>query len=280
MKRVNLFIVGVNKAGTSWLYYFLGRHPDVFMSEVKELYYFGDERPGPPDLDAYHSHFPFDASYRYFGEATPMYYRDAGVAEAIRAYNPDAKILAIVRDPIERLLSQYRYHKQLGLLDEDTTLEEALDGRDEMLLEDSHYETRLPAFAERFGDDQFKIVSLEEGRDAPETVWNDLLAYLDLPSVPCPSPDAKPENPTGSASFRWVYRLTARPIKTHAPGLYQWMLQSTLVRQVKLALIRLLGTADPTSISDEHRARLRDEFAPTYDYLRNVGLDTYRSPDA
>jgi hypothetical protein len=275
MSRVNLFIIGVNKAGTSWLYYLLGQHPDVFMSEVKELYYFSDERPGPPGLEAYHGHFPFDENYRYFGEATPMYYRHRATADAIRRYNPDAKVLAIVRDPIQRLLSQYRYHKQLGLLDENTTLDEALDGRDPKLLNDSHYEHSLPAFSDCFGPNQFEIVSLEAGRDAPERTWNRLLSFLDLPAAPCPDPDAKPENPTGSSAFRRLYRLTARPVKEHAPSLYQWMLQSRLVRRIKLGLIRLLGTAEPTPLPAELDERLRAEFAPTYAYLREQGFDVY-----
>jgi len=275
MNRVNLFIIGVNKAGSSWLYYVLGQHPDVFMSDVKELYYFSDERTGPADLDAYHDHFPFEEDYQYFGEATPMYYREEAVADAIHRYNPNAKMLAIVRDPIQRLLSQYRYHKQLGILDEDTTIDQALDGRDPKLLNDSHYEERLPIFAARFGPDQFKIVSLEAGRDAPERTWNELLTFLDLASAPCPDPDSKPENPTGSAAFRRVYRLTARPLKAHAPGLYKWMLQSSFVRQIKLGLIRLLGTAERDTLSSKQKARLREEFAPTYAYLRDQGFDVY-----
>jgi len=279
MPRVNLFIIGINKAGSSWLYYFLGQHPDVFMSEVKELYYFSDKRPGPPDLAAYHAHFPFEEDYTYYGEATPMYYRDPAIAEAIHRYNPDAKVLTIVRDPIQRLLSQYRYHKQLGILDEHTSVEQALDGRDPMLVEDSHYENRLPAFADRFGPEQFKIVSLEAGRDAPEQTWTTLLRFLNLRSAPCPDPDSKPENPTGSAAFRRLYRLTARPLFAYAPSLYQWMLQSTLVRKIKLGLIRLLGTADPASLTDEQEARLREEFAPTYAYLQKHGFDVYASSD-
>lgn len=278
MNRVNLFVIGVNKAGTSWLYYLLSEHPDIFMSDVKELYFFGEDQNGPADLDAYHRHFPFDHSYRYFGEATVMYYREPQVAADIAAYNPDAKLLAIVRDPIERLVSQYRYHKQLGIIDEERTLSEVLEGDSGALLRDSHYEETLPPFAEQFGPDQFKIVSLEEGRNNPERLWTDLLSFLDLQQVPCPNPDATPENPTGSAAFRRVYRATVQPVKDHAPALYQWMLQSPLVRRTKLELLRLLGQADPEPISSEVKARLRTEFAPTYRYLRGLGFDVYDAP--
>jgi hypothetical protein len=101
MNRVNLFLIGVNKAGTSWLYYLLDQHPEVFMADAKELYFFGDEGPEeerPASLDDYHAHFPFDDDYRYFGDATVMYYRSPATADEIQAYNPDAKLLAIVRD--------------------------------------------------------------------------------------------------------------------------------------------------------------------------------------
>lgn len=278
MSRVNLFVIGVNKAGTSWLYYLLRRHPDVFMSEIKELYFFGPHGDGPDTLEAYHSHFPFDADYRYFGEATVLYYRDAQTAEQIYSYNPRAKVLAIVRDPIRRLLSQYRYRKQLGILDETTSLREALDGRDEMLLRDSHYEQTLPAFAEQFGPDQFTVVSLEEGKDTPEVLWETLLSFLDLPFAPCPDPDARPENPTGSAGYRRFYRYTVRPIKKALPGLYQWMLQSRLIRWTKLSLLHLLGTADTEVIPKELEIQLRSEFAPTYAYLQELGFERYAVP--
>lgn len=280
MDKVNLFLIGVNKAGTSWLHYLLAEHPDIFMATAKELYYFGDENKGPNTLDAYHSHFPFEEPYRYFGEATVMYYRSADVAEAIRTYNPEAKLLAIVRDPIDRLVSQYTYRKQLGLLDESTSLREALDGRDPRLVRDSHYEETLPAFEERFGSDQFKVVSLEEGRADPEAFWTELLDYLDLPPMPVPPSRDRPENPTGSPAFRWVYRTTVRPIRHHVPRLYEWMLESALIRQIKLGLLRLLGTAESTPIPEDLRARLQEEFAPTYAYLQRRGFDVYDSPSS
>ena len=278
VSRVNLFVIGVNKAGTSWLYYLLSQHPDVFMSEVKELYFFGSDREGPASLEAYHEHFPFDQPYRYFGEATVTYYQDADVADEIRAYNPEARVLAIVRDPIQRLLSQYRFHKQLGIVGETESLAEALAGRPPGLYRDSHYEQTLPAFTERFGNDQFRIVSLEEGKDAPERLWDDLCSFLDLPPAPFPDGNTTPENPTGSPAFRQVYRALVQPIKTHWPGAYQWMLQNPVARQAKLALLRLLGTAEPDALSPEMERHLREEFAPTYDYLHSLGFDVYDPP--
>ncbi len=276
MNRVNLFIVGVNKCGTNWLYHLLSHHPDVFMSDRKEMNFFNDRTPAPSSLDAYHSYFPFEEDYAYFGEASAHYHDGEQTPQALHRYNPDAKLLAIVRDPVDRLHSQYRYFKQLGLLDEHLSVEEAIDER-ETLIRYSHYENTLPRFAEQFGPDRFKTVSLEEGKDAPTALWQELLTYLDLPSHPYPTSDDAPKNPTGSSAFRRVYRMTARPLKKYAPGLFQWMLQSALVRNIKLGLIQLLGTADSPPLPDDLRASLREEFAPTYAYLQQEGFEVYDS---
>lgn len=276
MDRVNLFLIGINKAGTTWLYHVLNHHPHVFMAEAKELYFFGDsgrDEEKPDDLEEYHSHFPFDAPYRYFGDATVMYYREPETADAIQAYNPDAKILAIVRDPIQRLLSHYQYSKQLGAIDETVSLSQAVDDDVSRLRSDSHYEETLPAYSERFGWDQFKIVSLEAAREAPEDFWANLLNFLSLPDKPRLPDEDRPENPTGSFAFRKVYRTTVRPFRNFFPN-FRWLLRSTWGRWAKCFLLGLLGTAEPKAdvLSTEIEALLLEEFAPTYNYLRDLKI--------
>lgn len=271
---VNLFIIGVRKAGTSWLYYLLDQHPDIFMSQVKELYFFGAHYP--EQLDTYHRHFPFEAPYRYFGEATVTYFQRADIAREIKAYSPEAKVLAIVRDPIERLLSQFRYHKQIDVLPEAATLRDVFDEA-EYMLADSHYEQTLPAYREVFGD-QFRVISLEEATSDLDRFWADMQAFLDVDAVPLPDPKARPRNPTGSAAFRWIYRNTIPPIKRKYPDVYERMQESALVRWAKRSLLRVLGTAQRDSLSDEERALLLREFAPTYTYLHQLGFTAYRDP--
>lgn len=283
MGRVNLFLIGINKAGTTWLYHVLNHHPHVFMAEAKELYFFGDsgrDEEKPDDLEEYHSHFPFDAPYCYFGDATVMYYRDPETADAIQNYNPDAKLLAIVRDPIQRLLSQYQYSKQLGVIDETVSLSQAVDDDVSRLRRDSHYEETLPAYTERFGPEQFKIVSLEAGLESPENFWNNLLGFLSLPEVTRPPDEDRPQNQTGSAAFRTVYRTTVRPFRNLFPN-FRWLLRSAGGRWIKRVLLGLLGTAEAKTeiLSPEVEARLDEEFAPTYDYLRDLGFDLYKQPN-
>jgi hypothetical protein len=208
-----------------------------------------------------------------------MYYRNPQVADRIRTYNPTARALAIVRDPIRRLRSQFQYHKQLGHVAEGASLDKALDGN-RPLVRDSHYEQTLPPFRERFGPDRFRIVSLEEGRRAPASFWAQVQDFLDLSPVPVPDTEERPTNPTGSPWFRRLYRATIPPIREHAPGLYTRMLESPLIHRAKKTLLSLFGTADRAALPPALHERLREEFAPTYAYLQRLGFEAYDPEEA
>jgi hypothetical protein len=271
--HANLFVVGVNKAGTSWLYKLLQEHPDVFMSSQKELFYFGERHP--EELTDYHAHFPFDRPYRYFGEATPFYCHDAAVARKIHDYAPDAKVLAIVRDPIDRLYSQFYYQKQLGHVSEEAGPEALLSPEAAKFRWNSHYETLLPPFAETFGPEQFKLVSLEAAGADPDAFWSELQRFLDVRPAPRPTAGEGSTNATGSPVFRAVYRRLVSPMQRHAPALYRALLGHPLARAAKDTLLRLLGTADKQALPDDVAAELRAEFQPTYRYLAEQGIDAY-----
>ena len=274
--RVNLFIIGVNKSGSSWLHYLLDSHPAIYMSKIKEHNYFGQAYPN--DLDKYHQFFPFTKPYTFFGESTPTYYYSKNIAEEIISYSPDAKIIAIVRDPIKRLISHFNFRKQLGAIAESTTIEEAISGLDPHLLLDSHYEKTLPAYQEIFGPDQFKIVSLEEGITNTTVLWDDLQKFLELDSHPLPKGQNRSENATGSKSFRFIYSSTIMPIKRKAPWLYRALLKNPLVHKAKNQLLNTLGTAEKIVLSPELLRQLQKEFAPTYAYLEKLDLiSTYNS---
>ena len=272
--RVNLFVVGVNKAGTSWLYELLGAHPQVFMSAQKELHRFDEDPPG--ERAAYHAHFPFEKAgrpYRYFGEATPFYcHGGAATARRIRDYAPGAKVLAIVRDPVARLRSQFRYHKQLGYVREDAGPEALLSEATAELRADSHYEAFLPPFAETFGPDQFKLVSLEAARADVPACWAELQAFLGVRRVAAPAVGDRSRNATGSRAFRAVYRWGVHPIKRRVPALYRALLGNRAAQAAKRALLRLLGTDERGALPLRVSEALQKEFRPTYRYLAAQGF--------
>ena len=120
----NIFIIGAAKCGTTSLHHYLDQHPDISMSSDKEPGVFSrplwiDRRDGYADI------LDCDAPYR--GESSTSYTRypvEGDAAAAIHAAAPDAKLIYLVRDPIERAVSDYVHHVALG--HEQRSLDEAL----------------------------------------------------------------------------------------------------------------------------------------------------------
>ncbi len=120
----NTFIVGAAKAGTTSLYEYLSQHPQVYMSPVKEPHYFSRVRPSDsqkrfikPVLDPgkYAELFIGAQGSKIIGEASPSYLSDLDAARRIKKASPDAKIIIILRDPIERAYSHYLMDVRLGI---------------------------------------------------------------------------------------------------------------------------------------------------------------------
>ena len=104
----NLIVIGAQKCGTSVLHYYLGLHPEVSMSKPKELNFFIEERNWPRGIDWYKGHF--DAEARVRGEASPNYTafpQHEGVPERMHSVVPDAKLIYMIRDPLERIAAHW-----------------------------------------------------------------------------------------------------------------------------------------------------------------------------
>jgi Sulfotransferase family len=129
LKLPNLLILGAAKSGTSSLYGYLAQHPDVFMSGFKEPHFFmwegteydiegpGVDRVGRrviKDLEAYLKLFSDATHERIRGEASTGYLHTAGVAERIRAYVPEARLIAILRNPVDRAYSAFLHAQREG----------------------------------------------------------------------------------------------------------------------------------------------------------------------
>ena len=123
--KVDFFIVGVPKAGTTSLYHYLSEHPQVEMSSQKEPDYFSDKAINEQgmyytknrvnSLAKYESLFVQKESVVY-GEASVSYLFYENVPEDIKKYNPNAKIIIMLRNPIERAFSHYLMDYRLGLI--------------------------------------------------------------------------------------------------------------------------------------------------------------------
>lgn len=110
----NLIIAGVGKAGTTSLFSYLSKHPDICTSNIKETHYFSpliDDKELQP-IDDYKKYFCHCDDHRYILEATPRYfYGGVKVARAIYERLGPIKIILVFRDPVNRLFSFYKHLK-------------------------------------------------------------------------------------------------------------------------------------------------------------------------
>ena len=131
MPTPSFLIVGAQKSGTTSLYHYLSQHPQVFMSSVKEPNFFAFEGQqvdyrgpaGQPasinlysvtDWDDYQRLFADAGAAVALGEASTLYMAVPGTAERIRQRIPDVRIIAILRDPVDRAFSSYLHCRRTG----------------------------------------------------------------------------------------------------------------------------------------------------------------------
>lgn len=151
-------VIGAMKAGTTSLHQYLGAHPDVFMSEPKELAFFVSRLNWDRGLDWYRSHFRHAGRAIAVGECSPQYSMlpgFPGVPERMAGIVPDARLIYLVREPIARLQSQYLH--DLARSDDNVGLIEAIrQGRG--YVNTSRYGMQLDAYLDWFPREQILVV--------------------------------------------------------------------------------------------------------------------------
>jgi len=126
-QKVDFFIVGAPKAGTTSLYFYLNEHPQIEMSSVKEPDYFSNKEMQTQNL--YYKKQRIDTLKKYNalysekknlvrGEASVSYLYYNGVPKKIFEYNTKSKIIIMLRNPVERAFSHYLMDKRLGYISE------------------------------------------------------------------------------------------------------------------------------------------------------------------
>lgn len=117
MPRPNLFIVGAPRCGTTSLYRYLQQHPDVFMSANKAPNYWSADVFGARHRmseEAYLALFAGAKEQRWRGEASVSYLYSQEAARGIRAFSPDARIIVMLRNPVDMMYSLHHRRLELG----------------------------------------------------------------------------------------------------------------------------------------------------------------------
>ena len=153
----NLIVIGAMKGGTSSLHFYLRQHPQIAMSAEKELNFFIEEKRWGRGVEWYASQF---RDFPVRGEVSPNYTackRFPGVPERMYALVPDAKLIYLVRDPVERAISHW-IHNYSQSLESRRCDDAVLDWR---YVERSQYWRQLKVFLEWFPAHRILVVETE-----------------------------------------------------------------------------------------------------------------------
>lgn len=171
-------VIGAMKSGTTSLHHYLAAHPEISMSRPKELDFFVAEKNYDRGVDWYASHFDDAAAVR--GESSTNYTKCHifdGVPARMNALLPNVKLIYVLRDPIERLISHYEHNRSRGR--ESRTFDEALRSPERNhYVQCSQYLTQLEAFLEYYSLEQIHVVDAHELRQERSEALSAIFRFL------------------------------------------------------------------------------------------------------
>jgi hypothetical protein len=200
----NFLVIGAQRCATSWLYFCLKEHPDVYLPYIKEVSYFSDYHDKGPEW--YRRYFAQWSGQKAVGEVTPSYIYREGVAERIARDLPDVKLIVTFRNPIERAFSQYQKHVRKSLaLDFETALE-----RDPEYVERGYYYRQLLRYEKLFPKNRILVLIYEDIKKDPSVHLGRILTFLgvDPSRVPPSAEKIIPSEALGSGLYKYSSPVT------------------------------------------------------------------------
>lgn len=299
----NFFLVGAPKAGTTALYDALHTHTDIFVSPIKEPNYFCTDLNSqsiPPQLhdrlpldiesylnsdprpvlqtawivneDFYSRLFEGAQSFVAIGECSTTYLYSRVAARRIREFNPSAKIIAILRDPVDRAWSHFLMDRRIGIANEGfrQTVMQEFEGNarwenSRLYLALGKYGEQLSRYYDNFPSEQILVLRYDRLREYPSEIFMRICAFLGV----APSDEMiTRQNVAQEARFRRINRwLHTSGIKKRLRVLFP----SVIKRQLRKAWFRHQIEPHP---DEEFRQEMRKWFSDDLAIAsRLTGLD-------
>jgi len=198
MSKPNFFIVGTPKAGTTSLYYYLEEHPEIYMSPIKETNYFSFSEIGEQELyypsddyvttpEAYEAQFTGVTTEKAIGEASVSYLFYPSTADKIKEFNPDSRIIIVLRNPVDRGFSHYLMDKRLGYvsLSFDDIIHKKWKKKSDWLYYQQYitiglYYEQVKRFQDRFGSEKVRVFFYEDIISNINDVVKEIYSFLEV----------------------------------------------------------------------------------------------------
>lgn len=199
----NFLIIGVQKGGTTSLYNYLIQHPKIAPASQKEVHFFDLNYQN--GVKWYKAQFPqvADGKNLLTGEASPYYIFHPRVPARIHQHYPQIKLIALLRNPVERTISHYYYYVKIGF--EKLSFERAIAREAELMVGETEnliasesyysfyhrhytylargrYLEQLQTWMQHFPREQLLILKSEDLYSNPVATYNQILDFLELPS--------------------------------------------------------------------------------------------------
>lgn len=176
--------IGAQKSGTSWVYACLYEHPQI-CAPIKEIHFFSRERFSE-GKEWYESHFKKCSNGKLRGEFSTSYLYSNEAPERIKAQYPDVKLIAILRNPISRAISQYGNAIKAGEIKEEMTCAEYFE-TEVSALEQGLYAGQLEQYFNRFDRSHILVLIYEDSKKDPQAFIKKIYNFLGVDSLFVPS---------------------------------------------------------------------------------------------
>ena len=191
MRKVNLFMVGAAKSGTTTLHKILASHPDIYAGPSKEPHFFVADQfqPNPrfaPNTclteEKYQANYAKATTETYLLDSSVHYMAYPGTEQRLYAYNPHAKIIFALRHPVDRLYSHYKMLRKEGVtrLSFEDFLKKPVDDNKVDLMAHSFYSQRITEYQTAFGEANVLIVLFGELRGDQTLLREKLARFLGI----------------------------------------------------------------------------------------------------
>jgi hypothetical protein len=176
----NLLIIGAMKCGTTALHKYLSKHPEIGMSSKKELKFFAASYRWRLGWEWYSQQF--DPGKKVRGESSPAYSDQRlfpQAAERITAYFPDIKLIYLVRDPVDRIVADYRHRVTMDLENRSwTSFVEGLEGSEYVAR--SSYRAQLQPYLDHYPPERILVLTQQRLLDHRRETLRQAFRFLEV----------------------------------------------------------------------------------------------------
>ncbi|MGH9500149.1 MAG: sulfotransferase family protein [Terriglobales bacterium] len=258
----SFFVIGPPRTGSTWLHEALRKHA-LLPSLTKETRFFDNHFHR--GFDWYRAHYQGIGRCQLIGEVAPTYFASPLARDRIARAIPQARVICVFRDPVERLLSLYRLKCAYGLIR--WNFEQAIV-HDPELLESGKYATNLKAWQRTLGAKQVSVAIYDDLRNSPQSFLDGVVDFIGMPRF--------------ALTPSLITRVNASDTMTHPRNYYRtrsalaaadWCkarrldLAVTTVKNSPLIKLFLGGGPNFAELSREASLRLYEHFLPEVEEL-------------